>query len=148
NRSQDHHRRDEVGHARGFDAHPERRVRAGVHHREPRRRADAALQSPADGAASDRAGGRETALDDALDQEEQAGRPDPQLRSRPVPTLRNQGGWAGLLALVVVVLIIGLLASGQLKQYLYLSGLAPAKPGESKLLEREVDARSSSGDQG
>ena len=43
-------------------------------------RADAAVAPPAHGRASDRAGRAEAALDDAVDQEEQAGRPVAQLR--------------------------------------------------------------------
>ena len=55
-------------------AHPVGRVRAGLHPREPRRRADAARAPAHDRRAVDREGGREAARDDAVDQEEQAGR--------------------------------------------------------------------------
>jgi ketol-acid reductoisomerase len=44
--SQDRHRRDEAGDARGAHADPVGRVRAGLHPREPRRRADAAGAPP------------------------------------------------------------------------------------------------------
>ncbi len=52
--SEDRDRRDEAGDARSAGADPDRRVRAGVHPREPRGRADAALAAAADGRASDR----------------------------------------------------------------------------------------------
>ena len=56
------------------DGHPDRRVRQELHPGEPRRRADAAVAPPPDRRAPDREGRREAARDDALDQEEQAGR--------------------------------------------------------------------------
>ena len=74
--------RDEAGDARRARSHPDRRVREGLHPREPRRRADAARAPPPHVGAFDRAGRREAALDDAVDQEEQAGRSNPQL-TRP-----------------------------------------------------------------
>ena len=62
-----------------LDADPVGRVCAGLHPREPRRSADAARAPPADGGAFDRAGGREAPVDDAVDQQEQAGRSIAQL---------------------------------------------------------------------
>ena len=44
---EDHHRRDPGGDEEDAERHPDRRVREELHHREPRRRADAALASAA-----------------------------------------------------------------------------------------------------
>ena len=68
-------------------ADPDRRICEGLHPREPRRRADAAVAPPPHGRALDRAGRREAALDDAVDQEEQARRPVQELARQP----RNGG---------------------------------------------------------
>jgi hypothetical protein len=67
------------GHEAGAEGHPDRRIRQELHPGKPRRRAHAAEPPPPDGRAPDRGRGREAARHDALDQEEQAGRPDPQL---------------------------------------------------------------------
>ena len=83
-----HHRGDQEGDEAGPEGHPDRRVRQELHHREPRRRADPAVAPPPERRELDRGGGRAAAGDDALDQEEQAGRPDPQLRDG------KQGGLA------------------------------------------------------
>jgi 2-isopropylmalate synthase len=65
------------------EGHPDRRIRQELHPGRQGRRADAAGPSPQppppDGRAPDRDRGRNPARHDALDQEEQAGRPDPQL---------------------------------------------------------------------
>ena len=84
---------DQEGDAAGAEGHPDRRVRQELHPREPRRRADAAVAPPPDGRAPDRGGGREAARDDALDQEEQAGRPD---RATDAPAACRRGRMGGL----------------------------------------------------
>jgi ketol-acid reductoisomerase len=71
-----HHRRDQEGDEAGAQGHPDRRVRQELHHREPRRRPHAAVAPPPERGELDRGGRRAAARDDALDQEEQAGRPD------------------------------------------------------------------------
>ena len=54
-----------------------------------------------------------------MDQEEQAGRPDPQLTAARGPggAPARQRGWAGILALLLAVLIVSVLAGALLKQY-------------------------------
>ena len=82
-----------------------RRVREGLHPREPRRRADAARAPPPDRRAFDRAGRREAPVDDAVDQQEQARRSDRGTeragdalmrtvhRPRRAPRAPGQRGW-------------------------------------------------------
>ncbi len=64
------------------DRHPDRRIRQELHPGEQGRRPDAAIAPPPDGRAPDRAGRREAARDDALDRQEQAGRPVEELSVR------------------------------------------------------------------
>ena len=83
------------GHEGNPRRHPDRRVRQAVHPREPGRRADLVGQAPADGRAFDRGRRRKAARDDAVDQGQQARRPDPELKARaavaagrrPAPTV-------------------------------------------------------------
>jgi hypothetical protein len=59
--------------------------------------------------------------------------------------MHNQGGWVGVIALLLVVLIIGFLASGTLKQY----GLVPKMPSfnEGAGMARDRDTGSTRADQ-
>ena len=110
-----------------LDADPVGRIREGLHPREPRRRADAACAPPPDRGAFDRAGRREAALDDAVDQQEQARRPVAQLtaasrRGRPrCDANRNpappgrQRGWIGIVMILVALVIVAFLAKDALK---------------------------------
>ncbi len=68
-------RRHQEGHARGSEKHPDRGIRQELHPGESCRGADTAVAPPPDRRTPDRGGGRETAGDDAVDQEEQTGGP-------------------------------------------------------------------------
>ena len=59
--------------------HPERRIRQGLHPRKPRRRADAAVAAAHDREHPIEQVGAQAARDDAVDPQEQAGRPVAQL---------------------------------------------------------------------
>src|SRR5205823_4589579 len=80
-------------------AHPVGRVRARLHPREPRRRADAQRQAPVARRARHREGGREAARDDAVDQEEQARgyvqklgtRHEARMKNYPHPVIAREG---------------------------------------------------------
>src|SRR5258708_36674356 len=72
-RTEDHHRGNQAGHAFGAQANPVGRVCEGFHPGESRWRTDAPFAAPHHRRASDRGRRREVEGDDALDQEEQAG---------------------------------------------------------------------------
>ena len=95
--------------------------------------------------AFDRGGRREAALDDAVDQEEQAGRPDAQLTrsacrgphllvavtkdSAMTRCRGRQGGWVGLIGLLLALVIVAYLAKDALRKY----GMMPT--GETTVIK-------------
>ena len=73
-----------------------------------------------------------------MDTQEQAGRPEPQL------SFARQGGWAGLIVLLVALVIVAVLAQTALRRYGLLAGAAsPAKtataPGPRDANQAEPD---------
>jgi ketol-acid reductoisomerase len=76
----------------GPEGHPDRRVRQELHQREQGRRPHADQPPAPERRAPDRSRGREAARHDALDQEEQAGGPDPQLMPAARPSVRPGPG--------------------------------------------------------
>src|SRR5439155_14858597 len=125
-RAADHHTGDQGCDESRAGANPERRVRAQLHSGESRRRADAVVAAAHDRGASDRAGRCEVARNDAVDQEEQARRSEPQLS--PGRAFDRQRGWIGLIAILIALAIVAVLAQTVLKTY----GLLPGAQTSAK----------------
>ncbi len=79
-----HHRRDESGDEARAGGHPVRPLRARLDAGEPRQPIELQGHPPPPRRASDRAGGREAARHDAVDQQERAGGQGEELMPRPV----------------------------------------------------------------
>ena len=79
-----------------------------------------------DGRAPDRAGRRQAAGDDAVDTQEQARRSVPQLSPRA-----RQGGWLGLVVILVALVVVAFLAQNALRQYGLVGSVAPAAKSDA-----------------